>query len=121
MTAEISRPSEGTRFSKIASTMAYQADNASFGQGSKKKILWRRVIKVVRNMLDDPLEAVLPLEFVDRFQTQPTLAPMRHEVEHRRAVSGNDDGFALLHEPGKLSQPVLGFLHRDSGRHESVN
>jgi hypothetical protein len=42
----------------------------------------------------DGLDAMLPLEFVDRLQTKAVAPLVRHEIEGRTPVAGDDNRFA---------------------------
>lgn len=49
---------------------------------------------------------MLPLEFVDGLKTK-TLSRVRHEIEDRASVAGDDNRLALLDLAGKLEQAIF--------------
>ena len=60
---------------------------------------------------------MLCLERADRLQPQTFAGPMRHKVDDRPSIAGDDDGLAILDLSGEFGQPVFGFAD-GNGRHE---
>lgn len=50
---------------------------------------------------------MLPLEFVDRFKAETLARLVRHQVEGRAPVAGDDNGFTPFHLARELGQAVL--------------
>ena len=60
------------------------------------------------------LTSMLPLEFVDRLKAETGPSLVRHQVEGRSPVAGDDYRFASFYFASELGQAVLCVADRDS-------
>jgi hypothetical protein len=75
--------------------------------GPKQEVLGQRLVEVIGDIGYDGLDAMLPLEFVDRLKAKALARLVRHEVKGRAPVAGDDNRFAPFHLAGELGQAVL--------------
>jgi hypothetical protein len=79
---------------------------------SQQKILGQGGIEIVCNASDDCANSVLSLERRDGLDFEPTLLPMRDQIENRLAIAGDDDRLALFDTTRQRSQVVFCLLDR---------
>jgi hypothetical protein len=76
-------------------------------QRPQKKILGERIIEIIRDEAIAPNDPAGLEKGFTGFKIQSASLSMRHEIEDRPAVSGDDDNLPLFHFTGKFRQAIL--------------